>query len=110
MPRLDLYRDQELFITVKVQDAELLIGRSEDCTIQLPDERVSRIHAAIRFDGGRHVLEDRSRNGTRVNHELVKERKTLDGGDRIYISKYVAIYQPDGAPATNLAREQTRSV
>ena len=100
MPRLDLYRDQELFITVKVEDTKLLIGRSEDCTIQLPDDRVSRIHAEITLDGDQHVLTDRSRNGTRVNHELVREQKNLSDGDRIYISKYVAIYHEVLAPFT----------
>ena len=111
MPRLDIFLDQQLFVRVKLEADDLSIGRDAGCTVQLADERVSRRHAEIfRNSFGNHVLRDRSRNGTRVNH------RPLDGGDavlmpgdRIYAGPYVLVYQADDAPSRDrLDDEPTR--
>lgn len=111
MPRLDFYSDQRLFVRLKLAAEKVTIGRDERCTVQLPDERVSRRHAeVVRNPLGNYVLRDTSRNGTRINH------RALDGGDavllpgdRIYAGPFVIVYQPDDLPALDrLDEEPTR--
>ena len=59
------------------------IGREDDNTIRLNDERVSRFHAKIQEDGGRVILTDlESTNGTRVNGHPVQMR-VLQIGDQL---------------------------
>jgi FHA domain len=41
-------------------DREITIGRSDTADVRVADPTVSRNHAAIRFDGGRYVVENRS--------------------------------------------------
>jgi adenylate cyclase len=71
---------------------ETHIGRSPDNDLVLPDDEVSRRHAAIRLEDDSHVLVDlESANGTRVNGESIKE-KTLSDEDTISIGPYVIVY------------------
>jgi hypothetical protein len=64
---------------------ELLIGRSEDCDVVLPDPRVSRHHARLRFRDGNWILQDLdSTNGSLVNGVRVG-RCQLRVGDVIAI-------------------------
>src|SRR5262249_20060955 len=71
---------------------ETHIGRSPDNDLVLPDDEVSRRHAAIRLEDDTHVLIDlESANGTRLNGEQIKE-KTLADGDTISIGPYVIVY------------------
>lgn len=71
---------------VEAPRGEFLIGRAESCHLILEDPSVSRIHAAIVFDGERLLIEDRrSRNGVRVNDKLVKNSLVLQDGDHIKI-------------------------
>lgn len=63
------------------------IGREEDNTIQLNDERVSRFHAKIQEDGGRIILTDLdSTNGTRINGHPMQVR-VLQHGDQMSIGR-----------------------
>ena len=107
MPRLDFYSDYKLFVKFKLGADEITIGRGDNCTVQLPDDRVSRVHAVIRPSAGGYELEDRSLNGTRVNDRMVKESEALEPGDRVYIQKFVIIYQPDDAPSVDLDEQHT---
>lgn len=67
-------------------DQELMtIGRSESADINVDGEFVSRIHARILRIGMDSVIEDAgSRNGTRVNSELVR-RHVLKHGDLVRV-------------------------
>lgn len=67
--------------------APLTIGREEDNTIQLNDERVSRFHIKIQEDGGRFILTDlESTNGTKINGHPVQMR-VLQPGDQVAIGR-----------------------
>jgi len=50
-------------------DGEVVLGRDEGCSVQLPGHDVSRRHAALRQDaeGGPTIVDLGSRNGIRVN-------------------------------------------
>ena len=108
MPRLDFYLDRQRIVTVKLREASILIGRSSECDIQLPSETVSRQHARILVGpAGDYLIQDLSRNGTRVNAKTIHRRALLAPGDRIYIEEYTIIYQPDDAPPESLRQGET---
>mgnify|MGYP002398205167 FL=1 len=63
--RLDLdCMDQHL--QLEPHDGALIIGRGQDAGFQVNDQRVSRRHARIEWNGGQCVLTDSSSNGTWV--------------------------------------------
>ena len=63
----------------------MVLGRSRECDIRVPDANVSRRHAEVRQEGATHwVVDLGSTNGTEVNGRRV-ERTKLSNGDRITI-------------------------
>jgi len=67
------------------REGTVVVGRSRECEVRLPDADTSRRHAKIVCSGGRFVLHDlASTNGTFVNGERVGERE-LAPGDRLQI-------------------------
>ncbi len=78
-----VYRDLNLPVT---------IGRNEDNTIQLNDERISRYHAKFQFEDGDVIVTDLdSVNGTLVNGAAVQIRR-LKPGDRIALGRSMLVY------------------
>ncbi len=68
----------------------LVIGRSVDADVAIPDERASRRHAEIRLASGQVFIADQgSRNGTLVNGAPVRGTQTLSAGDEIRIGDVV---------------------
>ena len=62
-----------------------VIGRAEDCDLQIHDASVSGHHCELQFDGHHWSLSDlNSRNGVRVNGDVVKSH-LLESGDTIII-------------------------
>lgn len=81
--RGEIYEDISLPIT---------IGREEGNSIQLNDERVSRVHLRIQMDHDDLVLTDLdSTNGSRVNNEEVS-LKILRHGDLLTIGRSTLVY------------------
>ena len=72
---------------VKVEPGcEVTLGRSPECSMQLPAAGASRRHASIAWRGARVVLRDLgSTNGTFLNGERVEDEVPLESGDRITI-------------------------
>jgi predicted component of type VI protein secretion system len=67
------------------REGEVVLGRSRECEVRLPDVDTSRRHAKIVCAGGRFVLHDlASTNGTFVNGERIQQRE-LRPGDRLRI-------------------------
>ncbi|WP_310820742.1 FHA domain-containing protein [Stratiformator vulcanicus] len=78
-----VYRDQALPLTM---------GREEENSIRLNDERVSRFHAKLQEESGQIILTDLdSTNGTRVNGRPVQIR-VLRPGDHVTIGRCVLLY------------------
>lgn len=70
---------------VRIEETPFLIGRSGETAkhLQLKDPRISRQCAAIVFENGEYILEDRGqRHGLYVNGEKIA-RQQLDDGDVI---------------------------
>ena len=81
--RGEIYEDIQLPIT---------IGREEGNSIQLNDERVSRVHLRIQLDHEDLVMTDLdSTNGSRVNNEEV-QLKILRFGDLITVGRSTLVY------------------
>ncbi len=93
------------------------IGREEDNTIQLNDERVSRFHVKIQEDSGRVILTDlESTNGTRINGHPVQMR-VLQFGDQLSIGRSILVYgssteidgQTQGTPVAEMRGREARN-
>ena len=68
------------------------IGREEENSIQLNDDRVSRFHAKLQDHSGRVILTDLdSTNGTRVNGHPIQMR-VMQSGDVISIGRCVLLF------------------
>lgn len=68
------------------------IGREEDNTIQLNDDRISRFHAKLQDHSGRVILTDLdSTNGTRVNGHPIQMR-VLQQGDVIAVGRCMLLF------------------
>ena len=68
------------------------IGRSSRADLPIDQESISRHHARITFEGGRHQIEDLgSTNGTFVNEHQSK-KATLKDGDQIKLGRSILKY------------------
>lgn len=76
----------------------LSAGRSADCNIVLADQRSSRHHADLRWNGRQWEVVDRaSTNGTYVNGMQVHEPYPLRPGDRITIGETTLVLREGDA-------------
>lgn len=70
---------------VKTGD-EVSIGRHLDCTIAVPDIRMSKIHCVVRnVDGDFEVLDNNSSNGTFMNGRKIDLCTKIQSGDVIEV-------------------------
>ncbi len=73
------------------RDAEVVVGRDDDCESVLSGLDVSRRHASVRAEGPHSVLMDlESRNGTWVNGRAIKAT-VLAAGDVVRIGGWVGV-------------------
>lgn len=85
-------------LTVLVAAGGLVMGRTTDADIMLPDPDVSRRHALVRSAGGRTVITDLgSTNGTRVNGRWIEQPWELHPGDEVAVGSCVLRYDAGGA-------------
>ncbi|HEU4410917.1 MAG TPA: FHA domain-containing protein [Polyangiaceae bacterium] len=68
------------------RDETVTIGRSDDCTLRVLDDRVSVVHALfLPLPDGRHELVDMSHNGLLFVNGRPLSRRVLEGGDAINV-------------------------
>jgi pSer/pThr/pTyr-binding forkhead associated (FHA) protein len=101
--RLDLYVNYKLQASMKLAEGETTIGRDHSCKVQIPDAKVSRMHAVIQPEGAGHEIENLGTNGTKVNGLRIENPKLLKPGDVIFISNYILAYQSDETPPESIA-------
>lgn len=71
----------------------VVLGRSKECDIQIPDPNVSRRHAELRQEGSAYWLVDLdSTNGTQVNGRRTARAK-LESGDTITLGSTDAVFE-----------------
>lgn len=88
--------EQVISRQISLPDTGGTIGRSFDCTIQLPDfdRTLSRVHAEVVVSPkGEHQLVDRSTNGVYVNGRLLGKggKHNLSDGDSIKMGAYTLL-------------------
>lgn len=82
---------------IKLTDPEYVVGRRSDCSVFIPDMRVSRQHARIEKSGENWNIEDLgSNNGTFVNGRSIRKAQ-LHHDDEIAISTNRFRFQLDPA-------------
>lgn len=82
-------------------DDDLVIGRSEYCSLILDHVSVSRLHARMRFAAGGVVIEDaKSRNGTFVNERRIDAPTVIGPADRIVVGSVRVVLEPAQEPQT----------
>jgi sigma-B regulation protein RsbU (phosphoserine phosphatase) len=78
----------------------VLLGRSHDCDLILPDVILSRHHAEIVRSGGTWLLRDLgSLNGTRLNGVRMVDPQPLRNGDRISMSDWTLVFYDADTPS-----------
>jgi pSer/pThr/pTyr-binding forkhead associated (FHA) protein len=91
LERLDEPEDVGIIVDspdISLARPEFVIGRAEDCHLQLPSRFVSRHHCELIVDERDHRVRVRdlgSQNGTFVNEAIVDECDLKDG-DRLRIA------------------------
>lgn len=69
-----------------VEGEELVLGRDERCSVQIPDTGVSREHARVFVHNGAVWVRDAgSRNGVLVNGKRIQRPATVGPGDSIQV-------------------------
>ncbi len=87
------YRLRFLLQELDLPAGDTVIGRSPACGITIEDPLVSRHHARISVAANDAVFEDLgSRNGSRVNGGIARERVALRDGDRIRIGTVELVF------------------
>lgn len=77
------------------------MGRSAECNVMIPDPRVSRRHAMIRKqDGGFHIFDLGSFNGSYLNGVRVTAARQLESGDIINLADHEFRFDQEGGDAT----------
>jgi class 3 adenylate cyclase len=90
-----------------LRDDEVSIGRTEDCYVAIPDQRVSRLHLQIVREGDRLFVVHRSQtNPTALNGAPITARAALSHGDVIQLADRVVLRfeSPSGPPEAASAR------
>ncbi|HUG94305.1 MAG TPA: PAS domain S-box protein, partial [Planctomycetaceae bacterium] len=86
----------------ELTDEEFVIGRHPSSAIIVGDAMVSRRHARIfRRNGGFHVEDLGSRNGTSVNGRTIAAPTELSNGDRIQIQNVVISFEESDRPESS---------
>lgn len=66
---------------------EIMIGRSENCSLKIMVYEISRKHCRIFKEEEKFFIEDlNSLNGTKVNEEYIKNKAELKSGDLISLA------------------------
>ena len=70
------------------------IGRNEDCTVQILDAEVSRLHMHVRHEHDRSyvAVDEKSANGVFINDKRINEEVPLVNGDIIRIGNSELIF------------------
>jgi hypothetical protein len=72
---------------------EIILGRSPDCQITIEDPLVSRQHARITISNGvARVMDLGSRNGVRVNGNLIRGEAMLAHNDRVRLGSQDLVF------------------
>lgn len=76
-----------------------VLGRADDCTIQLPSNQISRRHACLTFQDGRVFLEDQgSANGTFFQGRRLSQGVELRPGMQFQLGEFTLTVEESTVP------------
>jgi ATP-binding cassette subfamily B protein len=78
--------DGKLIGACQLNKPILNVGRLSGNDVQVPSQRVSRLHAKIRWENGSWLIEDADSLNGLIYHGQRVERRTLFHGDRIHLA------------------------
>jgi serine/threonine protein kinase len=85
----------------------LILGRGTTADVVLTDDGASRAHACIAWNGQAWSIEDLgSRNGTKVNEDVLRGNRPLRDGDRIRIGKTELVFELQISPGVVSANDR----
>lgn len=88
-----------------VSASDITLGRSQTCDVFIPDQRASRRHAEVRWDGEYCTLHDLdSANGTYLNGQRIAEPQSLRDGDEIGIASATFTFRDPDATLRDVDR------
>jgi len=92
---IEIQRDGRFVEQRRLGNETVTLGRATDNELILSDPTVSRKHAQIQYQEGRHTLIDLTgRQRTKVNGQFVKQHE-LANGDEVAIGPFTLSYQTD---------------
>jgi ferredoxin-NADP reductase len=97
MAKLHIHRDGAPPVCTQIEPTTT-VGRLKECTVQLEDPQISRVHAVITMEDGAFLLNDQgSMNGTYVNRTKLEraEKIQLNDGDVIGIQMFTLRFECD---------------
>ncbi|MGH3085842.1 MAG: FHA domain-containing protein, partial [Rubrobacteraceae bacterium] len=111
-PRASLRSGNRVF---EIEGGVSVLGRDPDCELAVEDPRVSWRHAAIKLEGGAHVIEDLgSRNGTWLNDKRLAGRVALQNEDVIRVGGTQLVFRTGSgraeAPSSRSEPKQEGSI
>lgn len=102
---LEIYIGKQCFRKLDLDLSEVILGRSNTCTLHLPAEVVSRRHARMWVSAKLVTLEDlSSTNKVYVNGKAIS-RCVLNDGDRFTIGPYLCVLRntPQGGECPKIS-------
>ena len=70
----------------------ITVGRSTQCDIIIPDEKVSRVHAEISRSGGNFIFHEMGSNGSNIGGRMVyNERVSIAPGTTVLLANRVPL-------------------
>ena len=79
---------QETGVSYEIGPKKVLIGRSKECDIGIPDQHISRHQAEIYFEDNNYVIENLGRNPIIVINGKQSEDHVLRDGDHLSIGNW----------------------
>lgn len=109
-PKLTVVIPGEDPLSMALSGERIIIGRSQEATVQLAHASVSRQHAQLVRHGADWVIEDLgSANGTRVNGQAVTEPVLLSAGDQVEFGDVDAVFGAQDDRHAGVASRARRS-
>ena len=79
---------QETGFSLEIGLKKVLIGRSKECDICIPEQHISRYQAEIYFEDNNYVIENLGRNPIIVINGKQIEKHVLRDGDHFFVGKW----------------------
>jgi signal transduction histidine kinase len=110
VPRLLVIKGADEGKQFELTEALVSIGRDAANGIRLHDTEVSRRHAEVRqADGGYHVVDLGSANGTFVNNQKVRQA-ALQAGDHVAVGQSVLVFSAGRSDGTVLSGDLAEKI